>query len=181
MPGFQYYYYPFKSRNDITLNVVTQKYQEKQNVQVVTGEMLPNLNPSGTLLIDGHSGDGEFTITARSGEKTFEIITVKDLKTRLAVIPTNFVAIRMLACFGATFARVLAKQLGETHPGIHVGGYSQSVFHVPGSRAATKPGGPNTTGSGLVWWYDAKGARVQKPARQKWALDDENAPWPLKE
>lgn len=183
MRGYQYYYYPFKTANDATLKMVREKYQQKWNaVALPPGDkLLPTLDIRATLLVDGHSNVDSLEICARNGGTSsnpeYEVIGVADLAARLANLPQQFVAIRMLACHGRTFARHLAMALGTTHAGIHVGGYSKSVFHVPGMRAVTDPDGPNTTGSGLVRWFNAQGQAVQKPARLRWNEGDQGAPF----
>jgi hypothetical protein len=180
MPGFQYYFYPFQSKNDPTLSVVGEKYRAKRNAEEITSDsQLADLDIRATLLIDGHSDEGSHEISARKGgspeKPTWETITVDALAGRLARLPQQFVSIKMLACKGTTFAKDLAIKLHTTHPWIHVGGYSKSIFHVQGMRAVTDPDGPNTTGSGLVWWFDGSGKRVAKPVLPKWALNDETA------
>jgi hypothetical protein len=181
MASLQYYYYPFASKNDLTLTGSGDKYRQKQNVQEITLAHLPYLDPRGILLVDGHSNEGSLVISCRNGGSSqhpvFETITAAELAQRLERLPANFIAVKMLVCRGTAFARNVAVRLKATHPGIHVGGYTQSVFHVPGMRAVTYPKGPNTAGSGLVRWFDGNGNVVLKPPRPTWALGNANAPW----
>jgi hypothetical protein len=146
--GLQYYYYPFISRNDATLKNVSAKYRQKANALEINQAWLTSLDPRGTLLVDGHSNDGQHEISAQDGEN-WETIGVDALAGVLASLPKNFVAIRMLACYGKTFARGLALKLGATHQNIRVGGYTMSVFHAPGYRGLID-NDQNTTNSGYI-------------------------------
>jgi hypothetical protein len=167
------YWMPFTGTTNNELVNARLKYLAKPDCYVLDGltaNLLEFMDSAETLIINGHGSSGSLTLSETSdGGGTSVSVQVLASWLRYAGLPANHVRIRILGCETIDFARFLAIELSRDHPSIVVGGYRHKIFIVAGRRAHMAVGFPpveNTTGSGNVIWYNARGQQVQKPQQK---------------
>ena len=174
MPGVSRYWTPFLGTQNNELVNARAKYLAKPNCRVLdylTSSSLAFMHRDETLLINAH-GQRNSLMLAETANGTGSYLSINNTAAwlRYAGLPRDHVRIKILGCETANFARYFAGEMGKTHPNIVVGGYRQEIYVGSGHRALiTTPGNypaPNTTGSGNVIWYDARGNPVAKPTNK---------------
>ena len=176
MAGITRYWTPFTGTNNLEIKHGRDKYLQKPTtcrvLDVLTKHSLAFMDPAETLIIDGHGQKDSFVLTeGQGGQGRMESVKSIAGALRNAGLPEEHVRIRILGCETENFARFLAKELGTTHPRIVVGGYKYSIYVGHGHRSLVDVPGQqwpvaNTTGSGNVAWFDAKGNVVSKPTQK---------------
>jgi len=169
-PRQQYYLDPFSKPIKATDNSLDRYRPKKTCIMIKEMRDIAYIEPTSTLLIDGHSGNNlDLLVNAYSSptEKLSGVALAIKLQNYL---PKNHIKIRLLACHGGSaLAKSLATWLGNMgYANIAVGGYMSTIWTGETHRALIddgKEGGPweNFTGSGAVQWYNAKGNRISKP------------------
>lgn len=177
MPGFQRFIVPFYDCSDPTITNATDKYRGKANCRVIeTAQLGPHalafMHASETLLVHGHGNYGLRTLSNRDRNAT-EVRTMTEIGAwlRALSLPAGHIRIKLLGCETQPAAQDLARDLGPDFPNVVVGGYTKSIYIGAGNRSMFVRDGeqwarPNTTNSGVVWWYDATGRSVAKPRPQ---------------
>ena len=144
----QVYVNPFEGITDSAITLSKKKYSLKVNCRVVEPKAgcLKDVQRVATLILDGHGLRANPQIICAGGEGEGNQATELDVTEVCALLiscglPNDHCKIRMLACHGAGFARLLAMEMGKNgYNAIVVAGYLGNVttsFEDGTGRGAT--------------------------------------------